>query len=1047
MGSFDVVGRDSELSRLDRACKASRRGQGAAICLTGPAGIGKTALLRTAERQARRLEVVTASTWCWEEGAPPLWPWLDLLAQLEILPDTSDLAVQGIRAFRLVEQAVAAAASRTPLFIAIDDLHNADEATMLLTRYMAARVPASPAVLVVTHRPADQALEPGRDSRLLTEIDRACDVMTLPTLSPNSMAELVSARSQRDLPPNVIDALTAATGGIPLHAVAALDVWASDTAEPDLTVELQTIVQSRLRGLGADDAAIVARAAVLGRMADTDMIAIVCGTTPARVNAAICAAQSNNLARSSRPNTIDFSHDLVRDAVLGWLTPDDVAATHSAAATLYMTGSITGGTDVVRAARHGLRAARRSPSDAERTVDLGRNAADVLARGGAPEDAASLLEQTIVANDLAGRPVSHARLLLELASVVLLTGRLSAAQDRYSDATTTALAEKDPVVVAEAAAGLGALWVNTVRSPVAQQWVIRTQRAALAHLPDGHESVRLRLRARIAGEAMFWERADAEELIDVVNEVLTADDAATILEVLSVAHNPLLGPQHTALRMRLSEEMLTKAAAVPGGILSLMALCWRTVDLFLAGDRRAERALADLREAAEAFQSLSVLYVVRVIETMLMICRGQFTQAERAAQSAFELGTRAQDADALSYLGGQLVAIRWFQGREPEMLDLMESIATSPQVDVVDRSFEAAVAALAARAGQPDSARRHLSRVEGSGLRSLPQFSTWLVTLATIVETAVALDDQPLLAEAYELLSPYGDLPVAPSLAVVSFGCAHYWLGTAAHATGRPELAERHLRAAVDTNLRHGHLPATAVSRAELARVLTVHRPNPEREVEARQLLAAALHVAMDAGMEVLAERWGDTANRLDRSDRIQLTRDETTGYGGWFVDFAGHRATVRDLTGIRMLAVLIASPEQWIPASQLVFGQMAPPHAAPPALLDVVARRTLESRARELGSIVARAREAGDLTTQTAAEDELDAIAGHLSAASGLAGHSRSFIDENERARTSVRKAIVRALHEIERQHPAAATYLRNHLATGAECRYRSTVREAPKA
>lgn len=82
MGSARVVGRDSELSRLDRACEASRRGQGVAICLTGPAGIGKTALLRAAQRQARRLDLVTVSTWCWAEGAPPLWPWLDLLAQL-----------------------------------------------------------------------------------------------------------------------------------------------------------------------------------------------------------------------------------------------------------------------------------------------------------------------------------------------------------------------------------------------------------------------------------------------------------------------------------------------------------------------------------------------------------------------------------------------------------------------------------------------------------------------------------------------------------------------------------------------------------------------------------------------------------------------------------------------------------------------------------------------------------------------------------------------------------------------------------------------------
>src|SRR5687767_14340566 len=101
MGSTRIVGRDSELSRLDRAYQASRSGQGAAICLTGPAGIGKTALLHAARQQAHQLGVVPASTWCWTEGAPPLWPWLDVLAQLDVLSDRTDLALQGIQAFRL----------------------------------------------------------------------------------------------------------------------------------------------------------------------------------------------------------------------------------------------------------------------------------------------------------------------------------------------------------------------------------------------------------------------------------------------------------------------------------------------------------------------------------------------------------------------------------------------------------------------------------------------------------------------------------------------------------------------------------------------------------------------------------------------------------------------------------------------------------------------------------------------------------------------------------------------------------------------------------
>lgn len=1007
-----VVGRDSELSRLDGACASTWRGQGAAICLAGPPGIGKTVLLQTAIQQARQLDLTTANAWCWAEGAPPLWPWLELLAQLEILTDINDLAAQGIQAFRMVERAVAEAAMHSPLLIAIDDLQNADEATMLLTRYMAARISDSPVILLLARRPHDHPL--------LTEIDRACEVLTLPTLTPDSMAELVLAHSHRRLSTDVVNALTTASGGIPLHAITALDAWAAEATGPDLTVKLQAVVLSRMRGLRTEDAAILARAAVLGRVVNVNTVARICATTPARVIAAATAAQPGVVARTSRHDQIDFGHDLVRDAALSWLTPEDVAATHSVAAAHE--------TDVVRAARHALQASHRSVNEAAHAVNLGRRAASVLAHGGAPEDAAALLQQTITANEVAERPVSRARLLLEHASTVLLAGRLSAAHECYDEATTAAITERDPVAAAEGAAGLGSLWVNTVRSPVTQRWVLQTQRSALATLPTGHESLRLRLRARIAGEEMFWEDAGPEALVNVLDEVREFGDPVTLLEVFSVAHNPLLGPQHTQLRMRLSDEMMAHAGQDPGGILSLMALCWRAVDLFLAGDERAERALADLREAAEAAQSLSVLYVVRVIETMLMICRGQFQQAEQAAEAAFELGTRAQDADALSYLGGHLVAIRWFQHREAEMLDLMQHIATSAQVDLVDRSFEAAIAALAARTGQLDIARRHLRRVIGAGLESVPRFSTWLVTLATIVEAAIAVGDRQTIAEAYDLLEPYGELPVAPSLAVVSFGCVHHWLGIAALATDRPELAERHLRAAVETSIRHGHFPATAVARAQLARLLTA------QPAEATLLLSAARNIAANLGMDVLARRCDSDLAQLDHLARVKVVRDEQNSY---VVSFSGRQALVRDLTGMRMLAVLTASPGQWIPAAQLAFGQPPPPHAAPPPLLDAAARMALEARLRELASTVARAREQQDLAAQAEAEDEMEAIATHLSATSGIAGRPRTFADEDERARTSVRKAIVRAIQEIDRHHPAAAAHLRDHLTTGAECCY----------
>lgn len=78
----------------------------------------------------------------------------------------------------------------------------------------------------------------------------------------------------------------------------------------------------------------------------------------------------------------------------------------------------------------------------------------------------------------------------------------------------------------------------------------------------------------------------------MIDDALRLGDPATVVEVLSVAHNPLLGPQHTARRLSMAESMITRAAYIGTGVLPLMAWCWRTVDLFLSGDSKAPQSLA-----------------------------------------------------------------------------------------------------------------------------------------------------------------------------------------------------------------------------------------------------------------------------------------------------------------------------------------------------------------------------------------------------------------------------------------------------------------------
>jgi len=76
-----LVGRDAELAVLDALMTQARAGAGGVVLLTGEPGAGKTRLARAAAGRAAGATVSWGA--CREsEGAPPLWPWTQVLRRL-----------------------------------------------------------------------------------------------------------------------------------------------------------------------------------------------------------------------------------------------------------------------------------------------------------------------------------------------------------------------------------------------------------------------------------------------------------------------------------------------------------------------------------------------------------------------------------------------------------------------------------------------------------------------------------------------------------------------------------------------------------------------------------------------------------------------------------------------------------------------------------------------------------------------------------------------------------------------------------------------------
>jgi hypothetical protein len=780
--------------------------------------------------------------------------------------------------------------------------------------------------------------------------------------------------------------------------------------------------------LSGSDQRVLGIAALLGMEVSVHEVARVAETSPREIAITLARAVILGIMVERQGYRFSFVHEQVRDATLSSLEPTESLAAHARAARF-----LTGPTPerVLRRAHHAFVAANRSTEDAAVAVQIAREAAVVLQTTERFEQAAVLLGRAVELCEAATPTGLSAALVIEWAEAVLTCGQLAEARPLFHRAARLAEAEGDSVILARAALGLGGVWVREHRFTEEAERVGALQRRALAALPDDASVLRTRLVVRLAAENAY-RGGPVTPVVEGVAAARQTGDARALAEALSLCHHALLTPQYTKPRLAIADELIAVASVANDGMLSLIGLCWRAVDLFWLGDPSASAALVELRLRADTLRCRSILFIVRAMEVMLAIRAGQFLHAEQAAASCYELGMDVGDADALAYYGAHLAAVRLFQGREAELADLVASIATSPTLTERDRAFSSAAALFALRSGHPHQARAVLEGLRRDGFHSIVPSSSWLLTMQAVSELAAELKDEQNAQAAYDMLLPYAELPIMASLAVVCFGSTHRPLAIAALTCGKVHLAIEHLVAAVAANEQLGHRPATIQARAELALALR-RRSEPGDEQRSRSLLEEAMTEADALGMTGLILRWREALAAIqEMTVRTECNRMSvsSTPQGGWRVALGNHIATVPDLVGMRYLARLIAAPNQDVPAVALVADQgTLPPITSGQEVMDTTTVTAVRARIREL-------RQQSVLTEDE--QDELDTLTRELARACGLGGRIRSFAEVPERARTAVRKAVKRAIEQVSAANPVVGQHLAARIETGAICRYR---------
>ena len=341
-----LFGRDTALRRIDRLIVAASTGQGRTLFVSGPAGIGKTAVVRWLDRRAEerglRVGVGAAAAL---EGAWPYAPVLEALADLcrrypallDGLADEYRSEIEGAlrgsspewagesrhqRLFVSAAELLRLAASGGGAVLIVDDAHDADEASLRLLHYLSRAAVGERILIVVAHR--QWPLRPAMDAMRRSLIGRGTSVpLDLGQLPDEDIRRLASRAVGEDRV--LLERVVKLAGGNPFAAIELARTAASGEDRGGPTGALV------LRGLSEAAISALTNVAVLGAEFDTDEYVAVAGVGEAQayvlLDEALAGGVIERMAAGYR-----FQHSLVRDALLDGLPPHRLLPLHRRAA-------------------------------------------------------------------------------------------------------------------------------------------------------------------------------------------------------------------------------------------------------------------------------------------------------------------------------------------------------------------------------------------------------------------------------------------------------------------------------------------------------------------------------------------------------------------------------------------------------------------------------------------------------------------------------------------------------------------------------------------
>ena len=322
------VGRTSELGILRAGLDRAFCGRGGLFLISGEPGIGKTGLADALAVEAASRGARIAWGRCWEGGGAPIyWPWIQVARSLLAAQDREAIFSQSSAAADLIaplipELAASAderagkrpapplqsgqssesdrfplfdafasllknASATAPLLVVLDDCHAADEASLLLLRFVARELRETKIVIVVTYRDAE-VRQNQRTAEIIGELIRDGQSISLRGIGEAAVSQLVVSVAARPPNPAMVSALYKATEGNPFFVSEILRLLVAEgRLEESLSgrwgsfkvpESVEGAIMRRLGSISLKARRILNLASVLGREFDLSLLSRVSET-------------------------------------------------------------------------------------------------------------------------------------------------------------------------------------------------------------------------------------------------------------------------------------------------------------------------------------------------------------------------------------------------------------------------------------------------------------------------------------------------------------------------------------------------------------------------------------------------------------------------------------------------------------------------------------------------------------------------------------------------------------------------------------------------